>query len=206
MGDSSQGRDRYLLSFTTGNLMAREAIIAVPLYLETRDWMLVRKRMRADNLLQTRTATSGLKLVLEVTKRLAMLSDSELEMLHDSSPSERGHFMWVAACRRYVFIGDFAEEVVRERFLLLTPTLSYEDFDSFVRGKALWHPELTEVKDSTMQKLRSTVFQMLTEAGLLVKGEIANTALTERVWKVLDSHVPSDLRFFPTRDIKELSS
>ena len=111
--------------------------------------------------------------------------------------------MWVAACRRYALIGDFAEEVVRERFLLLTPALGYGDFDSFVHGKTLWHPELAEVKDSTLQKLRSTVFRMLTEAGLLAGGGIVHAALSERVREALEAQTPSDVRFLPTRDSKE---
>lgn len=197
--------ERYTLSFTSGALLAREAMIVAPLFLEVRDWGLVRGQLRSENMLQARTASSGFRLGREVAQRLAVLTDSELELLRDASPSERGHLMWVAACRRYAFIGDFAEEVVRERFLLLTPTLGHDDFDSFLRGKTLWHPELTGVKDSTLQKLRSTVFQMLTEAGLLVSGEIVNPALSERVRDVLDAQVPSDLRYFPARDSREVS-
>ena len=205
MSITSHGHDRYALSFTSGALLTREAVIAAPLFLEVRDWGLVRDRLRSENLLQARTAASGFRLAREVAQRLAVLTDPELELLRDASPSERGHLMWVAACRRYALIGDFAEEVVRERFLLLTPTLGYDDFDSFVRGKALWHPELAEVKDSTLQKLRSTVFRMLTEAGLLANGEIVNAALSERVRDALDAQLLSDLRYLPARDIKEVS-
>lgn len=203
MSITTQGHNRYALSFTSGALLAREAVIAVPLFLEVRDWGLVRDQLRSGNMLQARTASSAFRLAREVAQRLAVLTDSELELLRDASPSERGHLMWVAACRRYAFIGDFAEEVVRERFLLLTSTLGYDDFDSFVRGKALWHPELAEVKDSTLQKLRSTVFRMLTEAGLFVSGEIVNAAVSERVRNALDAQLPSDLRYLPTRDSKE---
>ncbi len=202
---ASQGHDRYALSFTSGALLAREAVIAAPIFLEVRDWGLVRDQLRSENLLQARTASSGFRLAREVAQRLAVLTDSELELLRDASPSERGHLMWVAACRRYAFIGDFAEDVVRERFLLLTPNLGYDDFDSFVRGKALWHPELVEVKVSTLQKLRSTVFRMLAEAGLLVSGEIVNAALSERVRDALEAQLPSDLRYLPVRDSKEVS-
>ena len=202
---ASQGHDRYALSFTSGVLLAREAVIAAPIFLEVRDWGLVRDQLRSENLLQARTASSGFRLAREVAQRLAVLTDSELELLRDASPSERGHLMWVAACRRYAFIGDFAEDVVRERFLLLTPNLGYDDFDSFVRGKALWHPELVEVKVSTLQKLRSTVFRMLAEAGLLVSGEIVNAALSERVRDALEAQLPSDLRYLPVRDSKEVS-
>ncbi|MBK7820959.1 MAG: DUF1819 family protein [Tessaracoccus sp.] len=205
MSIASQGHDRYALSFTSGALLTREAVIAAPLFLEVRDWNAVRNRLRAENLLQARTASSGFRLAREVAQRLAVLTDAELDLLQDASPSERGHLMWIAACRRYAFIGDFAEEVVRERFLLLTPTLGYDDFDSFVRGKALWHPELAEVKDSTLQKLRSTVFRMLTEAGLLVDDEIVHAPLSERVRDALDAQVQSDVRFLPTRDNKEVA-
>ncbi len=205
MSTTSQKHDRYALSFTSGALLTREAVIAAPLFLEVRDWNAVRNRLRAENLLQARTASSGFRLAREVAQRLAVLTDAELDLLQDASPSERGHLMWIAACRHYAFIGDFAEEVVRERFLLLTPTLDYDDFDSFVHGKALWHPELTEVKDSTLQKLRSTVFRMLTEAGLLVGDEIVHAPLSERVRDALDAQVPSDVRFLPTRDSKEVT-
>ncbi|MCH1882880.1 DUF1819 family protein [Agrococcus sp. ARC_14] len=204
MSGTSQTDGRYALSFTSGALLTREAVIAVPLYLDVRDWRIVRDQLRAENLLQARTASSGFRLAREVAQRLAVLTDAELELLRDASPSERDHLMWVAACRRYAVIGDFAEEVLRERFLLLTPSLSYEDFDSFVRRKALWHPELAEVKDSTLQKLRSTVFRMLTEAGLLIGGEVVNAPLSERVRDALDAQTPSDVRFLPTRDRKEV--
>lgn len=205
MSTTSQKHDRYALSFTSGALLTREAVIAAPLFLEVRDWSAVRDRLRAENLLQARTASSGFRLAREVTQRLAVLTDAELDLLQDASPSERGHLMWIAACRRYAFIGDFAEEVVRERFLLLTPTLGYDDFDSFVHGKALWHPELAEVKDSTLQKLRSTVFRMLTEAGLLVGDEIVHAPLSERVRDALDAQVQSDVRFLPSRVSKEVA-
>jgi len=205
MSTTSQKHDRYALSFTSGALLTREAVIAAPLFLEVRDWNAVRNRLRAENLLQARTASSGFRLAREVAQRLAVLTDAELDLLQDASPSERGHLMWIAACRRYAFIGDFAEEVVRERFLLLTPPLGYDDFDSFVRGKALWHPELAEVKDTTLQKLRSTVFRMLTEAGLLVGDEIVHAPLSERVRDALDAQVQSDVRFLPTRDSKEVA-
>lgn len=205
MSSTFQKHDRYALSFTSGALLTREAVIAAPLFLEVRDWNAVRDRLRAENLLQARTASSGFRLAREVVQRLGVLTDAELDLLQDASPSERGHLMWIAACRRYAFIGDFAEEVVRERFLLLTPTLGYDEFDSFAHGKALWHPELAEVKDTTLQKLRSTVFRMLNEAGLLVGGEIVHAPLSERVRDAFDAQLPSDIRFLPARDSKEVT-
>jgi hypothetical protein len=109
--------------------------------------------------------------------------------------------LWAAACRRYDLIGEFAEEVVRERFLLLTSTLRHEDFDSFVRGKTLWHSELAELKESTGRKLRANVFRMLHEAGLLSDGgHILQAVLSQRVASALAARTPSDVRFFPATD------
>ncbi len=190
---------RYALSFTSGALLSREATIAAPIYLEIGDWDRVRELIRADNLLQARTTSSGFRLAREVAQRLAVLSDKELELLIDATATERGHLMWIAACRRYSLIGDFAEEVVRERFLLLTPTLGHGDFDSFVHGKSLWHPELAELKDSTVKKLRATAFRMLTEAGLLSeRGDILHAVLSDRVADLLEARTPSEVRFLPT--------
>src|SRR5664279_1182623 len=191
---------RYALSFTTGALLAREGALLAPVFLERRDWEQVRDEAVEGNLLQARTYRTGVRLVREIVKRLSALSGDEVELLVEATASERGYLMWVAACRRYELIGEFAEEVLRERFLKLASTLGYEDFDSFVRTKALWHEELATIKDSTLQKLRSNVFKMLQEAELRSEaGYITPAVLSERVSAVLSAHTPSDLRFFPTQ-------
>jgi len=192
---------RYALSFTSGALLMLDAVIAVPLYLRERDWSKVRALIADDNLLQARTASAGFRLAREVAQRLAVLTDDEIELLAEATATERGHLLWAAACRRYELIGEFAEEVVRERFLLLATTLGYEEFDSFVRGKALWHSELTELKESTLRKLRSNVFRMLNEAGLLSDGgHLLPALLSQRVASELAARSPSDLRFYPIHD------
>jgi hypothetical protein len=199
MNEAVTATRRYALSFTMGALLAREGALLAPVYIERREWEQVRDEAVAGNLLQARTHRTGVRLVRETVKRLSALTDDEVELLVEAAASERGHLMWAAACRRYELIGEFAEEVLRERFLLLALTLAYEDFDSFVRRKALWHEELAAIKDSTLQKLRSNVFKMLHEAELISDaGRIMPALLSERVAAVLSAHTPSDLRFFPT--------
>jgi hypothetical protein len=204
MGPMSDGMEavprRYALSFTTGALLAREATLLAPVYIELHDWERVRDRAVRDNLLQARTHSAGIRLVRETVKRLSALDDDAVEFLVEATASERSHLMWAAACRRYEFIGDFAEEVLRERFLLLASTLAYEEFDSFVRTKALWHDELVTIKGSTLQKLRSNVFKMLRDADILSGArDIVPAVLSERVAARLSARTPTDLRFFPTR-------
>lgn len=110
--------------------------------------------------------------------------------------------LWAAACRRYTLIGEFAEEVLRERFLLLSETLTYDDFDAFLLTKAIWHEEIVQLTASTTRKLRSNVFRMLVEAGLLgADGRIIPALLSERVAMFMDAFTPSDIRFFPVRHV-----
>lgn len=192
---------RYRLSFTTGGLLAREAAVAFPIYLQLREWGTVRQSLEAENLLQSRTVASSRRLGRELVQRLSMLRDVEIELLGDSTATERAHLMWVAACRRYDLIGEFAEEVVREKYMLLNPSLAQEDFDRFVRSKTLWHDELSTVADSTLRRLRSNLFLMLREAGLVSNdGRIIPCDLSPRIAGALAIQTPNDIRFFPTTE------
>src|SRR3954447_26263429 len=110
---------RYALSFTTGALLAREAALLAPVYVKQRDWEQVRDKAVEENLLQARTYRTGVRLVRETVKRLSALTDDDVELLVEAPASERGYLMGAAACRRYELIGQFAEEVLRERYLLL---------------------------------------------------------------------------------------
>lgn len=194
--------DRYALSFTTGGLLSRESAILALLYAELRDWAQVREAAVEKNLLQTRTRSTGIRRVRETINRLSVLSNHELEILADLTAAERGHVMWAAACRRFELIGEFAEEVLRERFLTLAGTVSYADYDSFYRAKAMWHAELDDVTDFSYKKLRQVLFRMMVEAGLLnAQGVIEPALLSARVTECLTKCSPSDVRFFPMRTV-----
>jgi len=193
-------KSRYALSFTAGTLLATEAAVVAPVYLREHDWVSTRAQVKESNLIQGRVARSNTRVLGELIPRLQVLSDAELEIVAEGTSTERGHLMWAAACRRYQLIGEFAEEVLRERFLTLASTLTYEEYDSFYRAKAMWHDELDEVTALSYQKLRQVLFKMLVEAGLLTKqGLIEPVLLSSRVAECLNLCTPSDTRFFPTR-------
>lgn len=200
MNSDSAAAPRYTLSFTTGGLLATEAAVVAPVYLRGHDWAATRAQARDGNLLQSRVASSTRRVLGALMPRLQLLSEAELQIVADGTSTERGHLMWAAACRRYGLIGEFAEEVLRERFLTLAGTLSYADYDSFYRAKAMWHDELDEVTALSYQKLRQVLFKMMIEAGLLTtQGTIEPAFLSPRVAGCLTQRTPSDIRFFPTR-------
>ena len=192
---------RYALSFTSGTLLTREALIAAPIYLRERDWATTRARIKDENLLQTRVARSNTRMLGALIPRLQVLTDAELQIVADGTSTERGHLMWAAACRQYDLIGEFAEEVLRDRFLTLAGEVTYEAFDSFYRSKALWHDELDAITDTSYKKIRQVVFKMMVDAGLLTRqGLIEPTSLSACVAGCLNRRTPSDVRFFPTKE------
>jgi len=196
-GDSSSLR--YALSFTSGGLLLRESMVALAVFETLADWALVREQLMRSNDLQQRTVQSRRTISREVVGRLSQLGEDELGLLGEAGPQERESILWLATCRRYAILGEFAEEVVRERFLLLTPSVSKSDFDAFLRGKAVWHPEVLDLSDSTRAKLGQNAFRMLREAGLLSSaGEVLRVVLSRRLLDLLSEHSPFDLRFFPT--------
>jgi len=141
-------------------------------------------------------------LAFEVVQRLGNLTSEELALLADATSNELRQLMWTATCRHYSLIGEFAEEVLRDRYLLLKSDLLPMHFDSFVNAKKLWHEELSTVAESTFKRLRSNLFGMLREAELVTdKGIIVPTVISARVLKMLSKRIPSDVRFFPASDV-----
>ena len=190
---------RYVLSFSVGGLLVKECVGVAAIYLaqpdKERNWSATRKLAQAENVVQARTQSSGARVTSEAVKRLACLDDAELELLLNGTSSERAQLAWVAACRKYAFVGEFATQVLREHFLTLKPKLDYDDYDSFFRSKALWHPELNDLTDATYKKLRSELFRMMKHAELLSdKGDILPVVLSPAVTELLRK---SDREFFP---------
>lgn len=183
-----------------GGLLSTEATVAAPLFLSLGDWPRVRAALIEDNLLHARTRATAVRLARELVQRLSVLSDAEIAYLVTALAPERGHLMWVAACRHYAFVGDFAQEVLRGHVLRGVCTVSAVDFEHFWESKELWHAELEAVRPSTRAKVRTNLFLAMRQAGLVAAdGAIGPPLLSEGVHTLLDQCTPSDLRFFPVR-------
>ncbi|WP_270661182.1 MULTISPECIES: DUF1819 family protein [unclassified Aeromonas] len=190
--------DRYSMSFTTGSLFHRESVELTALYLDLGDWSSVRDKVIAENLLQTRTLNTLKRVCREIISRLRTLSSDELEFLVEGSHQEQAYLLWLAVCRRYRFIADFAVEVLRERYITLKSDLTHEDFDSFFNRKYEWHLELDEITPATRGKLRQVLFKMLREADLLTANSMIHTAmLSPKLLSLIQRGSHRDILHFP---------
>jgi hypothetical protein len=203
MNDSAQWAsqrrsNRYGMSFTTGSLFHRESVELAALYLDLGDWNAVRDKVIAENILQTRTLNTLKRVCREVISRLRTLSPSELGFLVEGSHQEQAYLLWLAVCRRYRLIADFAVEVLRERYITLKSDLTHEDFDAFFNRKSEWHLELDEITSATRGKLRQVLFRMLREADLLATHHIIHAAmLSPRLLELFQQGTHRDVLYFP---------
>ena len=198
---------KYLMSFTTGGLFYQESVNLTNLYLDKRNWQEVKETALFDNLLQARTKSTAQRILRETTLRLTLLTDSQLQLLADGTRSEQNYILWLAVCKRYTFIQEFAIEVLREKFLCLEIMLTYDDYDFFYNKKAQWHDELENLSPTTRTKNRSVLFRILLEAELLASENLINPALfTKELVSVIAADNASLFACYPIsdRDIKEL--
>ena len=190
--------NRYSMSFTAGALLHQESLTVADLFEELGDWGRVRERVRDDNLLRMRTPSASKRIFKEVAGRLRQLTPAQLALLRTGTRQEQNHLLWLAICKRYRFIYDFAVEVVREKFLRLDFDLSYDAYDVFFNNKAEWHPEVEGVAESTRKKLRQVLFKMMREANLLTQdSQIVPAMPTPREIEVIVADSPSYLLAFP---------
>ncbi len=189
---------RYKLSFTGVSLALAESVILAQLYLDLGDWQAVREAALARNLLQQRATASAKRVFQELPPRLAQLSRGQITLLASGSLQQQRVLLWLAICKRYALIREFAIDVLHDRFLTMAPALTIDDYERFYRRKADWHEELEALSDSTRHKLRTNLFRMMREAGLLNSNhEIIPVILDEKLRDALAPDAPLCYEILP---------
>ena len=189
---------QYRMSFSTGGLCVNESATLALLYQDFGDWEAVRSAALEAGTLPFRKPSSARRSIREIVNRIRCLSEEELELLRAGEHSESTALLWLATCRAYRFVGEFATEVVNERFLSFRTDLALEDFDIFLEAKAEWHPKLGELSTSTRKKIRQVLFRMMREAEILsIDDHILGALLTPRLERLIRSGNTMELRFFP---------
>ena len=190
--------DPYLLSFTGANLSLSKSLSLAMAYKEYGSWEAVEDRLIPENILQMRTNSAAVRVHQEIVPRLQTLTSTQMDLLIEGSYLEQKHMLWLAVCKRYRYIQDFAVEVIREKYLRMDFQLTELDYISFFNRKADWHEELEEITESTQNKIRQVLFRMLKEAEILSEDNvIIETILTQQEKKALMADAPMSFEIFP---------
>lgn len=120
----------YSMSFTTASLLSHESILVAEMFADVDDWDEVRRRILSDNRLQMRTTNAAKRIFSEVVSRLRQLTPEQMAYMLTAERREQNYLLWLAYCKRYRFVYDFAVEVVQEKFRRLDLSLTYENTTS----------------------------------------------------------------------------
>lgn len=176
----------YKLSFTALSLAVNESIKVAEIYLTCRDWGKTGDILHKNNILQSRTASRNVRVVREIIKRLSALSEGQLDLLVEGDLEEQRLLLWFTVCKYYPIIREFAEEVLHQKFLGMQLQVSEHDFLAFFLRKVDHHPELEKITASTQDKIRTQIFRMAREAGLINQsGRIIRIIPSRRLSQVL---------------------
>ena len=178
--ETPQGEHRYRLSFTVGGLLATQGRTLAEMYLKhvsdnggqpdpNREIGEAITMIRAQAIEEIRTVTASKRIVAETLKRLSVLTSEELAYLSgaDAPTSDRETLMWIAMCRYYAIVGEFAHDVLKAHCLTGRISLDFEDYARFMADRATWHPEIDQLSELTAKKLRGNLFKAMSEAHLL---------------------------------------
>ena len=189
---------KYRMSFGTGGLFLNESVVIARLLQEMGDWSAVKRAAGESGVIPFKKQSSVTRSVREIANRLEVLQPDELEMLVHGAYHDQLSILWLALCRSYRFIGEFAAELVSERFLSFRTHLTYDDFDAFFSAKAEWDRDLEQISVSTREKLRQVLFRLMREAGILGNDDhICRALLSPRFAELVSASGKNEMRFFP---------
>lgn len=174
--DAVTGRaqiDRYNLSFTASSLRPELARIVAEAYLDCRDWDLAKQRVLLENALQSRTASSRIRMEREIRQRIQTLTPPQTQILATAPSDSRTAIAWLSMLKISSFVFDFAAETLRSKLETSDTVLRPSDYETFCSAKSVSHPELAAITPSTQAKIRQVLLTMLREAGILSESDNA---------------------------------
>jgi hypothetical protein len=156
---------RYRADITAGALKVPESRRIADLLLQGTNETGWKEALYDQNILQTRNPATARRLALLLRGRLGLMDADLWKLVRDGSSLVATHACLAAAVKHSALLGDFLDLVVREQYQCYAEALSNKLWEEYIvdcRGR---DPEMPQWSDSTIARLRSSVFQMLAQAG-----------------------------------------
>ena len=151
--------------------------------------------------------STNIRQLRELKLRLKTLTREELKMLAKGSLVDQKHMTLLAICKTYRFIFDFIIEVVRDKALIYDYEIRESDYKSFINRKLFDHPELERIKDSSKVKIKTVLFRIISEVGLIDNARsrlIQPVLLSNELQTIIVQENPELLKIFLKSD-KEIA-
>jgi hypothetical protein len=96
-----------------------------------------------------------------------MMGPDLWKLVRDGKGAVATHAVFAAAVKHSPLLGDFLGIVVGEQYRLFGTALSNKMFDDYLECCRERDPEMPQWNETTRKRLRSSVFQMLAQAGYI---------------------------------------
>jgi hypothetical protein len=157
----------YKADITAGSLKVAESRIVAGLLLRKVNADGWEKAVIEDNVLQTRSEATAIRIGRLIRKRLELMSPDLWRLVRDGTGTVATHSVLAAAVKHSPLLGDFLDLVVREQYRLFNTALSNKLWDDFLDDCRGCDPDMPIWNESTRKRLRSSVFQILAQAGYI---------------------------------------
>ncbi len=196
--DRLMTNDSYVLSFTAGGLLYHESTTVAECYLRHEDWEQTVEEIREHNLLQSRTASTTTRKLREIQTRLSALTRPQIHLLSTGSRFDQNMLLWLACCKSYRVLADFAREVVFDKFVRLDLEISTMEVERFFDTKAIYRDEVESLKETTRTKLVTVVMRMLRESELITdNNHIQSPVMSPRLKQLIADDSAELFTLFP---------
>ncbi|WP_164102232.1 DUF1819 family protein [Candidatus Laterigemmans baculatus] len=158
---------RYSADLTAGALKVPESRILADLMLRGIDDAGWREAIYERNVLQARSLKTAKRLRTLIRNRLETMTEEIWLLVRDGTGDEATHACLAAAVKQSNLLGDYLDLVVREQYRLYADSLPKKQWERFIDDCRGRDPDMPQWSQSTVQRLRSSVFQVLAEAGYI---------------------------------------
>jgi hypothetical protein len=189
----------YKMSFAVGGLLLNESVEVARLHDSSETWNETLRRALEEGVTSLPKAASRRRTLREIVNRISTLNDEELDYLvEEADRQDQQALLWLATCRAYRFVREFATEVIRERYLSYQLHLPLESFDVLFAAKAEWDDGLAGISPGTRSKLRQVLFRMMREANVISgDNRILSAYVSPRLKAIVGEKTPEDMVLFP---------
>lgn len=158
---------RYRADITAGSLKVAESRVIADLLLKQADDAAWKAALREENVLQTRSPRTADRLSILIRGRLETMTSDLWKLIKDGNSTVATHACLAAAVKQSALLADFLELVIKEQYRIFADKLTYQMWDDFIADCQNRDAELPEWSESTIKRLRSSVFQILEQAGYI---------------------------------------
>jgi len=157
----------YSANITKGSLKLRESRIVAGLLMDKVSDAEWKDAIENQNVLQARSAATATSMAGYIRSRLEYFDRDLWKMVRDGDRTLACQSLLVCAMKHSALLRDFMDLNLRDEYRKFRPTLATSVWTEYLEGCRSRDPDMPEWFETTKNRLRSTVFQILAQAGYI---------------------------------------